>query len=162
MSQNKGYRVTMDRTSQVVTDINVLTKSALMIGIPMDENARDDGPIGNAAIGYMNEHGSAAANIPPRPFLVPGVKAVNQKTSAELAAGISKGLDNPVAMDKHLERAGMTAVASVKKHLKALGNYSPDSPTVKARRSKGFNGTGVLRVTGQLMNSITYVAKRGK
>lgn len=157
-----GYKVTLDRSAKVLADLQAMTALDCLIGIPEGNSVRKDGKqeISNAQIGYQNEFGSAANNIPPRPFLIPGVQAVQDEVTAEIARGIGASFQNPGSIRKALERSGMKAVASVKAKIRGLGNYSPDSPTVKARKAKGFNGTAILRVTGQLINSITYVVQK--
>jgi len=54
--------------------LEMLGRKELIVGIPAEKNERSgDSPIGNAAIGYIHEFGSAAQNIPPRPHLMAGV-----------------------------------------------------------------------------------------
>ncbi|MBM4311674.1 MAG: hypothetical protein FJ119_12115 [Deltaproteobacteria bacterium] len=162
MTGGKGWKVTTDKVARVMQDIKAMTADDLFIGIPASNTNRKDGAMTNAAIGYQNEYGSAVNNIPPRPFLVPGVDAVRDTVTAEIAKGLGRSFNNPSAMATALERSGIKAVNSVKAHIRKLGKYPADSPTVRARKAKGFKGTAILRVTGSLINSITYVVKRAK
>ena len=58
---------TPEQLAKVMAD---LQRRRLLIGIPADKNARLGEPIGNALIGYINETGSPARNIPARAHLV--------------------------------------------------------------------------------------------
>lgn len=51
----------------------------VLIGIPMSTTERPDGEITNAELGYIHEYGAPEANIPARPFLIPGVESVKGK-----------------------------------------------------------------------------------
>ncbi len=157
----KGARVTIDRTKEVFRAIKTLEANEVLIGIPAEKSPRkDDAKIGNAQIGYQNEFGSAALNIPPRPFLIPGVKEAEPECLKRLRAAAIETLTNPKRATRGLDEAGLLAVSKVKAKIKALGNYPSDSPTVRARKAKGFKGTAILRVTGSLLNSITYVIRK--
>jgi hypothetical protein len=84
-----------------------------------------------------------------------------------MAKGLARSFNNPGAMVQHLNRAGIKAVSSVKKHIRQMGKYLPTSPTYKHRLwySKKNNiqmRSNVLEFTGQLVNSIQYVVKAAK
>jgi len=161
-----GMKVTKDRVAQVSKALREMTLNHVLIGVPSDKAARkageDHGPMDNPTIGYMNENGSAAANIPPRPHLIPGVEAVSERTSQILAKGAKEALEgNEGAVDKAMNSAGLVAQASVKNTLKAGAGWAPlaDS-TIAARKKRGFAGEKPLIWTGQYMNSITYVIRK--
>lgn len=154
-----GVTVTIDRVKEIMDALRTLTKEHVMVGVPMDEDHRDEGPFGNAQIGYVNENGSAAAGIPPRPHLEPGILAVSDKCAelmAKGAAGLLEGDDR--AIEKGYNQAGMVAVSSVRKHITS-GLQELADGTIEARKRKGFAGTKPLIFTGQYRNSITYVIR---
>lgn len=157
----KGVTVTVDKTAEVLKSLRHATSMQLLVGVPMDENARDDGPINNAVIGYINEFGSAAANIPPRPHLVPGVEAVSEKCADILAEGLSDALGGKAgSTDKAYNKAGLLAQASVRRTITAgTGFEELSESTLAARKRKGFAGTKPLIFTGQYRNSISYVLR---
>ena len=72
-------------------------------------------PIGNAQIGYINEYGSPAQNIPPRPHLQPGVKSVHAETTAKMKAAAQAVFDGRTgAATAALESAGTIASGRLK------------------------------------------------
>lgn len=157
-----SVRVIRDKTANLRDALRKLTQDVVLVGIPAEENAREGDPLGNAAIGYIQENGSAAANIPPRPFLVPGVRSVADKCAEIMATGAAEMLDGgATAIDKANNKAGLTAQAAVKNTLRAGEGFPPLSErTLAARRAGGFEGTKPLIRTGQLLNSITYVIRK--
>lgn len=69
--------VTTDKLAQVMATMAQLVKRDVLVGIPDSAPEREeDTPLSNAQIGYILDNGSPVANIPPRPFLVPGVENV--------------------------------------------------------------------------------------
>lgn len=156
-----GMKITRDYLDTVLASVRTMDKKRVLVGIPAPEDKRQSETIGNAALGYIHENGSTAQNIPARPFLVPGVKAVQKdtiKTLRDSAKQVLKG--NPQAVEKGLNIVGLEAQASVKQTLKAGEGFEPLSEsTLEARRRKGFKGEKPLIRTGQLLNSITYVVR---
>lgn len=76
MSFKSGVTTRVDNAQAILDALKSLTKKDVLVGIPAEDSDRDDVSFGNAGIGYINEYGSPAQNIPPRPHLVPGVKSV--------------------------------------------------------------------------------------
>ena len=153
-------KVTVDETKNVLANIKAMLGKQVLVGIPDANAGRKDGAITNAALGYIHENGSPARNIPARPFLIPGVAAVKAKTVSILKRAAEDGLENPSAVDKGLNAAGLVAVASVKNRIRNGEGFAPLSEaTIAERKRKGAKGTKPLIRTGQLLNSITYVVR---
>ena len=74
-------KITIDKVGQVLKSIHTLETNRVLVGIPQEKNARNDGQMTNASIGYIQENGSSANNIPARPFLIPGVEKVNKEAA---------------------------------------------------------------------------------
>lgn len=158
-----SVRVTKDNLKAVLANVRSFGSKHVLVGIPSDENKRDDGTIGNAQLGYIHENGSPANNIPSRPFLKPGVAAAQDKCLGVLKNAAKQGLKDPAAIDKGLNAAGLISQASVKNTLRAGEGFAPLKPaTIAARKRKGAKGTKPLIRTGQLLNSITYVVREKK
>jgi hypothetical protein len=186
----KRVEITKDNFFKVFEALTSLTGKSVLVGIPEDENKReDDGAINNAALGYIHEFGSPEANIPARPFLIPGVKNAEPDTARELRKAAEEALNGDMKLaDRALNRAGILAVNEVKRVIQS--NIPPPlQPETVARRHKSrgtksmrdsekvyldlvAKGTdpeaaqteaGIVSLinTGQLRNSITYVI-RGK
>ena len=156
-----GCKCTVDNMGKFLASVKAMTATRCLVGIPAEKAPRKEDPINNAALGYIFEFGSTAANIPARPVLIPGVKAVQKETVADLKTGAFNAFKNPEAIKIAFNRVGLRAAAAVKKAVIALGDYPADSKTVAARKRKGFKGIAIERVTGSFINSFTYVI-RGK
>ena len=173
----RGLEIKVDKLDSIVAEINKLVAIDVMVGIPASANARDD-DMNNAALGYLHETGSPAANIPARPFLVPGVAGAVDKYEAQLLKAIRAALDGmPKKMRAHLDAAGIIA-AQAAKDMIDRGDFAPLSiPTLQARARRGRKGAQAelasraagnapnaanarpLIDTGQMRNSITYVLR---
>lgn len=152
--------ITKDNTNIVLKAIQDMAKKHVLIGIPSANNSRNDGAITNASIGYINEFGSTANNIPPRPFLQPGVKKVSTQCAEVLKRSAQNILDGKDSIERGLNVVGTIARDSVKKTIVASEGFSPLAEKTLAQRArKGFKGTKPLIQTGQLINSITYVVR---
>jgi hypothetical protein len=128
-----------------------------MIGIPQEKNARPEEPIGNAAIGFIQENGSPARNIPARPHLVPGImQAMPEITKRLEAAGRAALRGKSANVDQYLNQAGIAGVNSVKAYIRT--NIPPPlkPATVRARmtgrtrrrreaRKRGMTVAGLAR-----------------
>lgn len=155
-----NIQITIDRTSSLFQAMKDMAGKSLLIGIPADNNARKDGPITNAALGFIHENGSAAQNIPPRPFLLPGVKAATPQIIKVLKDFAEKAVTGRATIDQGLNAAGLLAQSSVKNRIRTSEGIAPlAASTVAARKRNGKQGERPLIRTGQLLNSITYVVR---
>lgn len=155
-----GLTVRLDNAQSIVDALRTLTKKDVLVGIPESENSRDDDEIGNAAIGYINENGSPAQNIPARPHLKPGVSSVQPKTLEQLREAAQSALSgNQEAALMALNRAGTIAADGVRRYITTTGFTPLAESTVSARRRRGRNGVKPLIDTGQYRRSITYVVR---
>lgn len=177
--------VKVDKLGALVKSINALTARDVLIGIPEAKTERkpdedEQGPMTNAALGYIHEFGSPKANIPARPFLIPGVRDAKEGYEARLKKAAQAAIDNDnTKIDAELNAAGLVAQNAVKAKINS-GDFLPLSDaTLRARAARGRKGAKTelasraagnapstefakpLIDTGQLRNSITYVV-RGK
>lgn len=159
--------MTSNKAGKVFAAIAALPRKEVLVGIPEDKAARRDdplapstGPMTNAVLGYIHENGAPEANIPARPFLIPGVHAVQSETIKMFkVAGAAALAGDAGKMDKVLHVIGLTNQASVRNALQT-GAFVPLSPvTIAARLRRGRTGTRPLIDTGQLRNSINYVVR---
>lgn len=152
--------VIKDDSARILQAIQAMAGKEVLVGIPADKTARKKEPITNAALGFIHENGSAAQNIPPRPFLVPGVKAASKQCAEVLKRYAQKAITGDGTIDQGLNAAGLIAQASVKKRIQSGEGFAPlKASTLAARARKGAKGTKPLIRTGQLLNSITYVVR---
>lgn len=194
----KPVTVITDKVKEFKKAVESLAGDDVFIGVVSAKNLRkgadddDDEFFGNAAIGYLNEFGSPAQNIPARPHLTPGVAMVRKQIAEELEAG-AKAVFNgrPDAVKTSMARAGIIGVNSVRNYITAGTGFAPLSiVTLLLRKNRletgrGIEGAGELGSivrgakakgppdvsgvrnkplidTGQYRNSITYVIRRKK
>jgi hypothetical protein len=188
-----GVKVTVDRVDALVRSINSLTKQQVVVGIP-EENAnrdpQDGDAINNAALLYIHELGSPAANIPARPTLIPGMRAYQDRAIVRLKAAANAAMDDAARgaagaerdvsqvrptvrggsgddkpareVTAQLNAIGLEAVVSVKKQF-TDGALAPLKPaTIAARKRAGFAGEKPLIRTADLMRHINYAIRKTK
>lgn len=159
-----SVKVTKDNVNATIKSILALAKKDVLVGIPESSGEHEDSEISNAALGYIHNYGSPAANIPARPFLEPGVEEAQQKIAAQMKKAGEAATDRNVeGVDKALHACGLVAQNSVRAAI-TDGDFAPLKPaTVKARERAGHSGDKPLIVTGQLRGSVTYqVVDKGR
>ncbi|MBJ9593227.1 hypothetical protein [Burkholderia seminalis] len=153
----------VDRLDEVLKSIAGLVKQEVLVGVPDSTAGRknDGEPLSNAEIGYIQETGSPANNIPARPHLVPGVQDARPKFEPQLQKGVEAALDGDLEqVQRRLNVAGIAAQNSVR--AKVNSNIAPElaESTLEARRRRGVTRENTLVDTGQYRNSITYVIRK--
>lgn len=164
------------------TSFAKLSKKDVLVGVPSDTSERKDneGEMNNATIAYIQDNGSPAANIPARPFMVPGIEGCSDKLSGQFKKGAQDIISgNEGAIEASLTKAGLIAQASIRNKInEGIPPPLADS-TLKARIRSGkavkgakaelksrFEGNPPsmssakpLVHTGQLRNSISFVVR---
>lgn len=161
--RRSGTRVIRNHVVKVLKIIKEINRQDVFVGIPAEEDARTDSPIGNAAIGYIQEKGSSKQGIPPRPFLEPGVSKVSKQCADVIGKGAETALTemNPQAVLTAKNKAGLIAQNSVKATITAGEGFAPlAESTLADRKRRGVSRTKPLIDTGSLRNSITYVIRK--
>jgi hypothetical protein len=109
-----GLKIRVDKANDILEALKVIGNRDVLVGVPAENSARDDVPFGNAGIGYINEFGSPAQNIPARPHLRPGIRSVDDKIVERLKAAAEAVFDGKQdKADKELDKAGQIAVRGV-------------------------------------------------
>ena len=153
-----GMQMITDALPDLLRRLASVAQRDVLVGVPAGEG-RDDGPT-NAEIGYQNEFGSPANNIPARPHLLPGVAAVQDKVVAKLTkAADAAATGRPSDAERHLHAAGLLAQNSVRRTLTTTAYRPLSGRTLAERRARGRTGTKPLIDTGQYRRSITYVVR---
>lgn len=143
--------------------LHALTGRDVLVGIPSSATARKEKgePMDNATLGYIHEFGAPRANIPARPFLIPGIEngkdAINKQLQAATVAALSGNADE---VDRRLHAAGLTAQNYVRARINSGIPPALTDATLAARRRRGRTGDKPLIDTGQLRNAITYVIRK--
>lgn len=155
-----GLTVRSDSAQSILDALKTLANKDVLVGIPESKDERDDGGIGNAAIGYINENGSPAQNIPPRPHLKPGVRSVEQDFMPHLKSAARKALDGDAeGAVTSLDRAGTVAANGVKRYITITGFTPLADATIANRLRRGRTGNKPLIDTGEYRRSITHVVR---
>ncbi|MGJ3536483.1 hypothetical protein [Citrobacter portucalensis] len=173
-----GVTTRIDSAQSILDALKSLTKKDVLVGIPAEDSDRDDVPFGNAGIGYINEYGSPAQNIPSRPHLVPGVKSVEDQTMPQLKAAAQAALEGDASgAERALNQAGSLAANGVRRYMTITGFTPLADSTVEARARRGRKGAKAelarraagespgtdlvkpLIDTGQYRRAITHVVR---
>lgn len=156
-----GANIVKNNLGKLKEAFHRLTQKDVMVGIPNDTKSREEADeLNNAEIGYIMEHGAPEANIPARPFLIPGVEACKDKVVTQLKLGAQRSMKGQTdAADQALNRAGMVAQNSVRATINEGIAPALAPSTLAARKRASYKGTKPLIRTGQLRNSITYVLR---
>lgn len=154
MKRKPLAKITVSSKTKELNDaLKRLQKAVVAVGIAKGSkgDARKDGGPPNHLLGFVHEHGSPAANIPARPFLVPGIESAEKEIKAGLEAAMKAALDNDKdGMSAALERTGLKAVSAVKSTMRE-GPFEPLKPgTIRNRnRSRGTKGKRENELQGQ-------------
>ena len=146
---------------KVVNSIKTLTSHDVFVGYPSTGPARDDGPLTNAYIAFIQEHGSPVKNIPARPFMVPGVMSIKAQAIKLLEQAAIAGLQgNQSQAVIILNQLGLIGVSAVQRAITRGEGWQPLSPrTLAARRRRGVTRTHPLIDTGSLRQHVEYVIR---
>lgn len=152
-----------DKLAAVLKGLTSLTKNKVLVGVPDSTTDREDdedsGPINNATIGYINEHGSPAANIPARPHLVPGIEDAQDKITARFKSASLAAMDGRKdKAETELERAGMVARDSVKRFI-SDGDFEPLKPATVANRYRQRQTNGRRKAEKEYLELIASGAQ---
>lgn len=154
--------VATDKLAQVLATMTQLVKKDVLVGIPDSAPEREeDTPLSNAQIGYILDNGSPVANIPARPFLVPGVENAQDEIVEDFRSGAKAALEgSPAGVERALVRAGLRAQNSVRSKIQDGPFEGLAQRTLADRKKRGRTGEKPLLDTGQLRNSVTYVVRK--
>lgn len=149
--------------------MELLIGTKVLAGVPSDkvdrrsEEGEDQGPINNATLMYIHEHGAPEVNIPARPVLHPAMKSIQDKVTRMLknAADLALKGDKAGVM-KQYHAIGILAQNAMRERI-TKGPFVLLKPsTLAARRARGRTGTKPLIDTGQLRRSLAYVIRTGE
>lgn len=183
-----GLKVKYDGFEALEKSIARLARDEVLVGFPEDTTQRDDPDskdVTNAALGYIHDNGAPEANIPARPFMIPGITRVMPKVEATLHKMAQYGLAGDVAkIDEGFERIGFLGVDGITSTIREGVPPPLAELTLKKRAAKGRKGAQAelnrraagygpslqlatpLMDTNEMLKSVTYVVRnrsqRGK
>jgi hypothetical protein len=162
-----GLTIVRNNFAKVSKAIDGLGRSRVMVGVPSDKASRSGATINNAALAYIMENGAPEVNIPPRPFLKPGVASVQPQIAEGLRKAGKFALEGRSdAVDRQFQRVGAIGRDAIKAKI-TDGPFAPLKPsTIAARKSKrkSRNNQDIkpLIDTGALRASISYIIREEK
>jgi hypothetical protein len=141
-----SVKKTLDNLSAIHRAVSALTEQDVYIGVPAVDGARGDidkknhgqqarsnGGINNAYLGYIHEYGAPSQGIPPRPHLVPGIKDVQPEIAKILKDAAAKALQgNEQAVENALNRIGLLGQNAVRARF-INNDWPPLKPATLAR-----------------------------
>lgn len=186
--------VTKDRLAEMRKEILGLVSYDILVGFP-DETANRKEETGttnngspilggkseitNAALGYIHDKGAPEANIPARPFMIPGILSVEAKIGDQLLSAAKAVLRDPnTNIEARFHRVGLVASTGIKKKINEGVPPPLADATLRSRANRGRKGAmleldkraagelpGIalakpLIDTGQLRNAVTYVVRK--
>ena len=164
-----GLTITTDNAESVLESLRQLSGMDVLVGIT-DGPKREDAPLTNAELGYLQSTGATVeidgevVTLPPRPFLDMGIEDSRTRTTACLKAAAEAALDGKQdAAVSQLEKAGQIARDASKAVIGSGDRLTPlsDKTIQKRRKSKPpIKGIKPLYARGHLLESINYVVRK--
>lgn len=165
-----AIRLVTDHTDAFLRGVKLLEKKQVLVGVPAEKAPRDaedakDRSINNAALAYIHNFGSPPQNIPPRPFMDPGILNVRDQITAQMQKAGEAALDgNADTVRNNFEAVGLIAATSVKLKIREGPFQSLKPATIRARQRRAKMSLSVSEIrplidSGQLLNAISYVVR---
>ncbi|WP_337086439.1 hypothetical protein [Klebsiella pneumoniae] len=162
-----GLTIREDNYSSVLDALKQLSGTDVLVGIPAGP-PREDSPLSNAEIGYLQSTGATVeidgdtVTLPPRPFLDMGIEDSRDKTTARLKLAAQAALEGNAGLaEQHLEAAGQIALDASKAVIGDGDRLTPLSEkTLQRRRAQGLPGDKPLYAHGFLLRAINYVVRK--
>lgn len=164
-----GLTIRADNAESVLESLRALSDMDVLVGIPAGPK-RDDAPLSNAELGYLQSTGATVeidgqtVTLPPRPFLEMGIEDSKPRTTVHLKAAATAALEGKTDVALlELESAGQIASDAAKAVIESGDRLQPLSEkTIQARRKAKppILGDKPLRARGYLIRSIQYVVRK--
>lgn len=157
-----GLFIKVDNIKKVFDAVEKLTNRSVYVGYPQSgPNRSGTGEPTNAYLAFIHEHGAPNANIPARPFMIPGIISIRERiiTMMKQTAILALQGEEQESVVK-LNQLGFVAVAALQRAITRGEGWPPLSQrTLAARRRRGVRRTHPLIDTGQLRQHVEYVIR---
>lgn len=148
-------QMTKDRVAEVLAYVRTIGDREVLVGFPASANTRSGGEITNAALGYIHDNGSPAANIPARPFMRPGVENARAEAAAIFRDAAARELRGETgAIERSLHLVGLLVVGSIQRKI-TEGPFEPLRPATIRRKGS----SRPLIDTGQMRQAVSHVIR---
>lgn len=147
----------LDKIKNALSGVNKQFKDKVVqIGLPSGINYEDGTSV--AYVATIQEFGSPASGIPPRPFFTPTVKAQGKEWGDKIGKGVVQVRNGNLTADMVLEAVGRVAVSDLQATINSVSSPPLKPSTIAA---KGFDKP--LIDTGLMIASIqSKVATKGE
>jgi hypothetical protein len=160
-----GLHLTIDKLGNFLDNVSTLVENDVLVGVPTDDDDRDDGVgvMNNATLALIHDRGAPEANIPARPFMVPGIENAKSKIASNFKKAGEAQLDgNNGEAIKALHRVGIVATNAIRDKIITGPFQKLADSTLRARKNRKISprqGEAPLLDTGQMKNAINYVVR---
>lgn len=161
---NDRFTILKDNLPALKRAVRELTRRDVYVGVPNENAERQDptDPVTNSQLGYIHEFGVPEKNIPPRPFLMPGVRNAKDEIVKHLKEAANRAIDGDMrGVEEEQNKTGLIAQGAVVEKI-SDGPFEPLKPSTiyrRQHRKPPRMGTQPLIDTGRLRSSITYVIR---
>lgn len=112
-----------------------------------------------AYVATIQEYGSPAQNIPPRPFMRPTIKARINYWREIAKRGAESLLKGGTDMDKIFNQIGLAASGDIRKTITQITTPPLAASTIKSRIRRGLNPSKPLEATKKMISELTYTVE---
>lgn len=173
---------TIKDAKDILKELQQVASYRVLVGVPEENNERQEGEkIGNASLARIHDKGSPKAGIPPRPFMIPGIKKAQRTINKEMKAAAQLFLSGDTEQAHFaLTRAGFagqigiqtiinqsigfvplkrgTLLGRIRKR-KYLNKYFKNKPWRNDEKFELISSFKPLIDTAEMMKSITFVVE---
>lgn len=152
-----SIKVTGQGVGAVSKFLDQMEKQKLSVGWFEGVKYTDNTPV--AYVAATQEYGSVAKNIPPRPFMRPAMYN-NQNQWMGLFKKLSDDvISGSLSAEGALDIIGSTVTEDIKEAITQVKEPALKESTIANRVRRGLNTTDLLRATGTMISSVTWVVE---
>jgi hypothetical protein len=146
----------VDNMPTVQAWVKSIKKVKLYVGIIDDADSRSGSRIGNIALAAILENGAPSMNVPPRPFMKPGMDPMKSQArdAMKQAADMLYKKNNEEAREI-LGTLGRRSVMSIREVMESGVPPPLDQKSAERKFRKGYPDETLIK-TGQLRDSISF------
>lgn len=152
-----SIKVTGQGVASVSKFLEQMEKQKLSVGWFEGMKYTDNTPV--AYVAATQEYGSEKKNIPPRPFMRPAMYNNHNQWMGlfkQLADDIISG---SLSAEGALDIIGSTVTEDIKDAITQVKEPELKESTIANRVRRGLNTTDLLRATGTMISSVTWVVE---
>lgn len=152
-----SIKVSGDGLGSVSRFLEDIQKKQLSVGWFEGNNYSDGVPV--ASVAAVQEYGSVAKSIPPRPFLRPAMQD-NQSQWMGLFKDLSDDvIKGSLSAEGALDIIGGTITDDIKQAISNVNSPALKESTIAGRVRRGLNTTEILQATGTMISTVTWVVE---